>query len=62
MSKVVITIDPATGDLEAEVEGIPGSRCKDITTLLTQGLEVLEDRETEEYFAVSEMPEYIENM
>lgn len=61
MAKVVVKFDKKTGDFEVEVNGIPGVRCKDITELLTQGLEVVEEQETEEMY-ISELPDYIENM
>jgi hypothetical protein len=61
MSKIIATFNPKSGEVSYSVEGIMGPECKSITELLTQGLEVLEEKETEEFYVVDE-PAYVEDM
>jgi hypothetical protein len=62
MAKVIARINKRTGDIEFEVNGIKGSSCKDITTLITQGLDVYKEEEKPEMYEVSDLPDFIENM
>lgn len=60
--KVHAIIDPKTGEVQFEVEGVVGNRCSDITQVLQQGHEVLEERYTEEYYDPVESPAYVEDL
>jgi hypothetical protein len=62
MVKIHAIINKKTGQAEFEVEGMPGTRCTDITKLLQQGHEVLEEQYTEEYHVPTEMPAYVDEM
>lgn len=62
MAKVIIKINKKTSNLDIEVDGIKGSQCTDITDFLAQNMEVTKEEKKSEYFEVSELPEYVENM
>jgi Protein of unknown function (DUF2997) len=57
--KVHIIINPKTGQVEFEVEGVMGGACTDITSALTKGHLVQEEKLTEDYFVPSEEPAYV---
>jgi hypothetical protein len=60
MAKTVeIIIDPKTGKLEFEVNGVVGESCTDITDVLTRGHEVEDSQLTEEYYTPAEEPAYV---
>lgn len=52
-------INPDTGEVEFEVEGIAGGRCKDITELLAKGHEVMKEQLTEDFYKCSTLPDYV---
>jgi hypothetical protein len=52
-------INPKTGLVEFEVEGVMGGACTDITNALAKGQQVLEERLTEDFFVPNESPNYI---
>lgn len=62
MKKVHIIIDPKTSEVQYEVEGVIGGACTDITSALTKGHEVLQERLTEDYFVAQESPAYVEDL
>lgn len=53
-----IIINPKTGVVEYEVEGVMGGACTDITNALTKGHQVQEEQLTEEFYSPSELPAY----
>jgi len=59
MKEIYIVIDPKTGKVEYEVNGVVGESCTDITNVLARGHEVEEERLTEEYYTPAEEPAYI---
>ena len=62
MAQVIVKINKRTGNLDIEVNGIKGSSCTDITDFLTQNMEVTKNEKTQEFWEVSELPEYIDQM
>jgi len=62
MIKLHAIIDPKTGRIEFEVEGLVGGKCTDITKALQAAHEVEDERYTEEYFVASENPAYVEDL
>lgn len=62
MKTVIAVINPKTGQVEYEVNGVVGSSCTDITDVLTTGHEVEDERLTEEYYTPTIMPAYIEDL
>lgn len=59
MKKVQITINPKTGQVEFEVEGVLGASCTDITNALTKGHIVQDEKLTEDYYVPQEEPAYV---
>jgi hypothetical protein len=53
-----IVVNPKTGEVQFEVEGMMGTGCTDLTAALTQGHAVQEERLTEDYYAPQEEPAY----
>lgn len=62
MEKVTVVVNPKTGEVSYEVEGVMGGQCKDITDLLIQGQEVVEHQLTSEYQEFEEMPDYVSDL
>lgn len=62
MAKVIARINKKTGNLELEVAGVKGESCKDITSFLSQHLDIYEEKETDEMYEVEVENEFIENM
>ena len=62
MSKVIVRINPKTGDIEFEVNGIKGAGCKDITNILKNSWTVYEEKDKPELYEELELPDYVENM
>lgn len=59
MAKVIMKMDPKTGDRTYEVEGVMGGACEDITKALMQSNEVKELEYTAEHCVPGELPDYI---
>lgn len=59
MKKVQITINPKTGQVEFEIEGVAGSACTDITAALVKGHIVQDEKLTEDYYIPQEEPAYV---
>lgn len=57
--EIHIAINPKTGQMEIEINGVTGTGCTDITDLLSKGHQVQDSRLTEEYYVPSEEPAYI---
>jgi hypothetical protein len=57
--KVHIVINPKTGQVEFEVEGVMGGACTDITQALVKGHLVQDERLTEDYYVPQEEPAYV---
>jgi hypothetical protein len=63
MPKTVhICINPKTGQVEFEVEGVMGGACTDITNALVKGHLVQDERLTEDFYVPQESPNYIDEM
>ena len=60
--KVHIIIDPKTGKVEFEVEGVVGSGYTDITNALVKGHLVEESELTEDFFIPQESPNFVEDL
>jgi hypothetical protein len=56
--RVHIIINPKTGTVEYEVEGVIGGACTDITSALTKGHQVENEQLTEDYYAPQVEPAY----
>lgn len=59
-AKVHIIINPKTGQVEFEVEGVMGASCTDITKALTKGHVVQDEKLTEDYYVPSTEPAYVD--
>jgi len=57
--RVTVTVDVKTGTMTFEVNGVVGTSCTDITSLLIAGQEVEEERFTEEYSQELCRPDFI---
>ena len=57
--KVHIIINPKTGQVEFEVEGVAGGACTDITNALVKGHLVQDERLTEDFYTPSTEPAYV---
>ena len=62
MSKVTMIVDPNTSEISFDIDGVIGPSCKTITDLLTQSMEIVEEKEKEEFMMTADLPDYIENM
>ena len=62
MKKVHVIINPKTGEIEYEVEGVMGGACTDITSALAKGQTVKDERLTEDYYSPSIEPAYTSDM
>jgi hypothetical protein len=60
--KVHIIIDPKSGRVEFEVEGVVGGACTDITNALVKGHLVEESELTEDYYTPQESPNFVEDL
>lgn len=58
-AKVQISINPKTGQVEFEIEGVAGSSCTDITSALAKGHVIQDERLTEDYYTPAEEPAYV---
>jgi hypothetical protein len=58
MKTLHIVIDPKTGKVQYEVEGVLGASCTDITAALTKGHLVEDEQLTEDYFVPGSLPAY----
>ena len=60
--RVLVGINPKTGEVTYRVEGVEGTGCTDITDILTQSNETVSVTHTHEYDATEDMPDYVENL
>ena len=60
--KVTVVINPKTGTMEFEVEGVAGGKCTEITDALVQSNEHVETQYTQEYEVPDTLPDYISDM
>lgn len=58
MKQVHIIINPKTGLVEFEVQGMSGGKCVDITSALAKGHETKAEQLTEEFYEPSELPQF----
>jgi hypothetical protein len=61
MAKVIVRIDTRTSELSYEIDGVLGNKCKDITDLLREGLDVIQEKDKEEMYLTSDLPDFIDN-
>lgn len=59
---VQICIDPKTGKVEYEVQGVVGGACTDITNALVKGHLVEEEELTEDFYTPQEEPQFVEDL
>lgn len=59
--KVHIIINPKTGQVEFEVEGVLGGACTDITSALVKGHLVQEEQLTEDFYTPQTTPAYVDS-
>jgi len=57
--RVIVIIDPVSGQVTYEVEGVEGARCTDLTNVLTAGKKVLEQTLKNEYYDEATKPDYL---
>jgi hypothetical protein len=57
--KVTVVIDPKTGEMEFEVEGVAGIKCTEITDALVASHEQVDQQFTHEYEVPDTLPDYI---
>ena len=60
--RVIIKINPKTGERTIEVDGVEGRSCEEITEALERGNEVQAKQYTEEYDIPDLLPQYIEDL
>lgn len=54
-------INPETGQVEFEVQGLVGAKCTDITAVLQAGHDVEAEEFTEDYYEAQERPAYVDD-
>ena len=59
--KVTVVIDPKSGEMTFEVEGVMGGKCTDITNALVRSNDVKETQYTSEFEVPDVLPDYITN-
>lgn len=59
VKEIRIRINPKTCEVEYEVSGVPGQSCTDITDVLVESDEVVEQKHTDEYYIPLPQPEYV---
>lgn len=59
MAKVIVKINPKTGESTYEVNGVEGSKCEEITEAITRSNDEVDKQYTEEYHVPDTMPDYI---
>ena len=59
---VVVEINPRTGEVTYEVEGMLGGKCTDITSVLSAGKKVVSEELKNEYYDESEKPAYLDQL
>lgn len=57
--KVIVIINPKTGETLYEVNGVVGTKCEEITDALIRNNDVLDQQFTEEYDMGETMPDYV---
>jgi len=60
--EVICEIDSVTSEVTYEVNGATGTKCTDITSILTQGKKVLKEELKNEFYSDAERPDYISNL
>lgn len=60
--KVIVIIDPKTGETQFEVNGVVGTKCEEITAAIERNNEVLEKVYTEEYDIPNELPVTVDEL
>jgi hypothetical protein len=59
--KVTVVIDPKTGEMTFEVEGVMGGKCTDITNALVRSNDHVDTQYTSEFEVPDVLPDYISN-
>jgi hypothetical protein len=62
MGKVIVTINPKTGERTYAIEGVVGGACEDLTKAIMQNNTVLDHQYTAEYCVPDALPDYVSNM
>jgi len=59
--KVTAIINPKTGEVTYEIEGVMGSKCAEVTAAIIASNEKKESQYTSEYEVPDTLPDYITN-
>ena len=59
--KVTVVINPKSGEMTFEVEGVQGGKCTDITAALVQSNDKVDSQYTSEFEVPDVLPDYITN-
>ena len=59
--KVTVVINPKSGEVTYEVEGVMGGKCTDITNALVQSNDKVDSQYTSEFEVPDVLPDYISN-
>lgn len=59
---IQIIINKKTREVEFEIVGMPGVRCKDLTDVLARGHQQLDERLTEDWYTPQELPATIDEL
>ena len=57
--EVIVEIDTYTGEVTYEVNGVVGSKCSDITSVLTANKKVISQELKDEYSDQQKMPDWV---
>ena len=57
--EVIVEIDTYTGEVTYEVNGVVGSKCSDITSVLTANKKVISQELKDEYNDQQKMPDWV---
>jgi hypothetical protein len=59
---IEVVIDPRTGEVTYEVEGMLGGKCTDITSVLSANKKVVSEELKNEYYDSADLPDYVDNL
>ena len=54
--QIHVIINPKTGTIEYEVDGVVGTSCTSLTDILKAGHNVVDEQLTQEYYTPEELP------
>jgi hypothetical protein len=55
----MVTVDPKTGQMTFEVNGVVGTKCEEVTAALERNNDVVQKQYTEEHEVPDVLPDYV---